>query len=159
MRASFQPWGVSDQEAGLHAIDAGNCPPFTIVMSLDCYATAASKTKATITWQSIGATCIALIPSWVTLSSRFTLLSFCWALDWMPIVIVVNATQTGSFVDGCATTATKAVKRPQQLERGNPSCMRDYTSYCITIGIFTIPSFISNLPSRQLISPRSCPRS
>ena len=128
-------------------------------MSLDCYATAASKTKVTITWQSIRATCIALIPSWVTPLSRFTLLSFCWALDWMPIVIVANATQTGSFVDGCATTATEPVRPPQRLERGNPSCMRNYTSYCIILGISTIPSFISNLPSRRLISPRSCLRS
>ena len=138
---------------------ASNCPLFTIAMSLDYYATDVFKTKATITWLNIGVTCTALIPSWVTLLSQFTLLSFCWALDWMPIVIVANATQTGSFVDGCATTATEAVRPPQLLERGNPSCMRHYTSHCITLGISTTSSFISSFPSRRLISPRSCLRS
>ena len=36
-------------------------------------------------------------------SLRFMLLSSFWALDWILIVIVVSATQTGSFVDGFAT--------------------------------------------------------
>ena len=65
------------------------------------------------TGQHIGAANFAPITSLVMLSSRFTLLSSFWALDWNLIVIVVNAIQTGSFVDGFATEMTS-----EQLERG-----------------------------------------
>ena len=65
------------------------------------------------TGQHIGVANIAHIPSWETLSLWLTLLSSFWALDWTLIVIVVNAIQTGSFVDGFATEMTS-----EQLERG-----------------------------------------
>ena len=58
------------------------------------------------TGQHIGAENFAPITSLVMLSLRFTLLSSFWALDWILIVIVVSATQTGSFVDGFATEMT-----------------------------------------------------
>ena len=67
------------------------------------------------TGQHIGVANIAHIPSWETISLWLTLLSSFWVMDWITIVIVVSATQTGSLVDGFATMMTS-----KQLERGNP---------------------------------------
>ena len=65
------------------------------------------------TGQHIGAAGFAPITSLVMLSSRFTLLSSFWALDWTITVIVVNAIQTGSFVVGFA------IETPcEQLDKG-----------------------------------------
>ena len=92
----------------------------------------------TFNGQHIGVAGFALITSLVKPSSRFTLLSSFWVLDWNLIVIVVNAIQTGSFVVGFAMMIPC-----EQLDRGGKP-VKEHDLFDITFDINIIQPFISN---------------
>ena len=92
----------------------------------------------TFNGRHIGVAGFAPITSLVMLSSRFTLLSSFWALDWTITVIVVNAIQTGSFVVGFA------MEIPCEQLDGGGQPEKEHDLFDITFDINIIQPFISN---------------
>ena len=111
---SYQPWEALDPKAVLHVRGAISCPQFTIVIPMDWCAIDACKTMTICVGLLIWIANTALIHPLVTPSLCSTLLNSFWVLDYTGIVDVVNATQTGSFMDGFATLINC------KIDRGNP---------------------------------------
>ena len=111
----------------LNAKHVINCLRSITVTLLDLFVTDACKMETILTGPFSQIASTAVIYILLSPSSRPTWHVLSWALDWISIVDVVDATRIGSYVDGFATPTNWKIEKG--ATRSKPLCIGITSTY------------------------------